>query len=147
MLKSNFEIIILQLDIQIFIFSIPLMKFLLVFLFATFLFPNENLIPYKKIEPKFLETWEATYPVSYQKILKKDLIGKGIMLLKSNEYLYSFLVFIANRELENSQEKILEDGKEIEVKLYFNPKQNQYRIELGEFTEKYDQRNVLKWIK
>ena len=52
-------------------------------------------------------------------------------------------------ELWRGEKTEMEDGKEIIVKLIHNPSDTEkpYRIELGEFSEKYYQGNVVRWIK
>jgi hypothetical protein len=111
---------------------------------------SSAIIPYSKIDTKLQETWDRTYPISYSEILKKDILGRGIMLLRSKEYLYTFKVFIPDIEIENGEIKKKEIGKEINIKLYFNAAletEKQYRIELGEITQKFNNRDVVKWIK
>ncbi|HMV44941.1 MAG TPA: hypothetical protein PKD50_20595, partial [Leptospiraceae bacterium] len=68
---------------------------------------------------------------------------------KQLEYVYSFLVFIPRVSMVEGVKTEMEDGKEIIVKLVHNPSDTEkpYRIELGEFSEKYYQGNVVKWIK
>lgn len=120
--------------------------------FSLPVFANE-IIPYKKIDETFKKIWDDTYPVEFKKIVKKDLLGKGIMVIKNKqkqlEYMYSFLVFIARVSMVDGVKTESEDGKEIIVKLIHNPGdvEKPYRIELGEFSEKYYQGNVVKWIK
>jgi hypothetical protein len=115
-------------------------------------FANE-IIAYKKIDDTFKKTWDDTYPIEFKKIIKKDLLGKGIMVVKNKEkqleYMYSFQVFIARVSMVDGVKTESEDGKEIIVKLIHNPSdvEKPYRIELGEFSEKYYQGNVVKWIK
>ena len=126
---------------------------LILFLLSTLPgFANE-IISYKKIDDTFKKTWDDTYPIEFKKIVKKDLLGKGIMVVKNKqkqlEYMYSFQVFIARVGMVDGIKTESEDGKEIIVKLIHNPSDDEkpYRIELGEFSEKYYQGNVLKWIK
>lgn len=121
-------------------------------LFAYSLSASE-IIPYKKIDDTLKSNWDNTYPVEFKKIIKKDLLGKGIMVVKNKqkqlEYMYSFLVFIPRVSMVEGVKTEMEDGKEIIVKLIHNPSDSEkpYRIELGEFSEKYYQGNVIKWIK
>ena len=126
---------------------------LIVFLlFTSSAFANE-IISYKKIDDTLKKTWDDTYPIEFKKIVKKDLLGKGIMVVKNKqkqlEYMYSFQVFIARVGMVDGIKTESEDGKEIIVKLIHNPSDDEkpYRIELGEFSEKYYQGNVVKWIK
>ena len=65
------------------------------------------------------------------------------------EYMYSFQIFIPRVSMVDGEKKEMEDGKEIIVKLIHNPNdvEKPYRIEMGEFSEKYYQGNVVKWIK
>ena len=128
------------------------------FLLLGFLLINESIfanpiISYKKIDETLKKTWEETYPVEYKSITKKDLLGKGIMVVKNKqkqmEYMYSFQIFIPRVSMVDGVKTVMEDGKEIIVKLIHNPSnlEKQYRIELGEFSEKYYQGNVIRWIK
>ncbi|HNI25345.1 MAG TPA: hypothetical protein PLJ29_03240, partial [Leptospiraceae bacterium] len=79
--------------------------------------------------------------------------GKGIMVLRSKsggeEYLYSFKVFFPRYSFADSKLVAETEGREIIVRLYHNPadKENPYRIDLGEFTEKYELGKALRWIK
>ncbi|HMW03921.1 MAG TPA: hypothetical protein PK079_00945 [Leptospiraceae bacterium] len=132
-----------------------MMKILLslfLFFITSYLFAIE-IIPYKKIDETLKTTWDNTYPVEFKKVIKKDLLGKGIMVTKNKqkqlEYVYSFLVFIPRVSMVEGVKTEMEDGKEIIVKLVHNPSDTEkpYRIELGEFSEKYYQGNVVKWIK
>lgn len=126
-------------------------KVLLSFLLAASL--SAAPVPYSKIEPVLEETWDRSYPVRYSKIIKKDLLGKGIMVLRnksgSEEYLYSFKVFFPRYSFTDSKLVAETEGREIIVRLYHNPsdKENPYRIDLGEFTEKYELGKALRWIK
>ncbi|MBK6604050.1 MAG: hypothetical protein IPG24_00940 [Leptospiraceae bacterium] len=130
-------------------FKLSLIVFLL---FTSSAFANE-IISYKKIDDTLKKTWDDTYPIEFKKIVKKDLLGKGIMVVKNKqkqlEYMYSFQVFIARVGMVDGIKTESEDGKEIIVKLIHNPSDDEkpYRIELGEFSEKYYQGNVVKWIK
>ena len=123
------------------------------FLFFSLPSLANEIIPYKKIDETFKKIWDDTYPIEFKKIVKKDLLGKGIMVIKNKqkqlEYMYSFLVFIARVSMVDGVKTESEDGKEIIVKLIHNPSdvEKPYRIELGEFSEKYYQGNVVKWIK
>lgn len=127
--------------------------FLLLFLISLFeLSGTEKIIPYTNIDPILQETWEKTYPVMYSRIIKKDVLGKGIMELREKNrlvYLYTFIIYFPKYRVE--EDKLVADeegGKEILVKLYFRPgeKESPYRVDLGEFWEKYNIGNV-RWIK
>ena len=126
--------------------------FLGYFSIITNLFANP-ILPYKKIDEVLKKTWDTTYPIEYKTIVKKDLLGKGIMVVKNKqkqlEYMYSFLLFIPRVSMVDGVKTEMEDGKEIIVKLIHNPSdaEKPYRIELGEFSEKYYQGNVVRWIK
>ncbi|MBP9884800.1 MAG: hypothetical protein KBF93_00790 [Leptospiraceae bacterium] len=126
--------------------------FLGYFSIITNLFANP-ILPYKKIDEVLKKTWDTTYPIEYKTIVKKDLLGKGIMVVKNKqkqlEYMYSFLLFIPRVSMVDGVKTEMEDGKEIIVKLIHNPSDTEkpYRIELGEFSEKYYQGNVVRWIK
>jgi hypothetical protein len=108
---------------------------------------------YSKIEPILKEVWEETYPLSYTKILKKDLLGKGIIVLKTKEglnYLYTFLVLFPKYSLQDGILSFDEkEGRKIIVKLYYSPNQieKKYWIDLGELTEKYEKQNIVRYIK
>jgi hypothetical protein len=123
------------------------------FLLFTFTISSDPIVPYKKIDDVFKKTWDDTYPIEFKKIIKKDLLGKGIMVVKNKqkqiEYMYSFLIYIPRVSVVDGVKTETEDGKEIIVKLINNPsdKEKPYRIELGEFSEKYYQGNVVRWIK
>ncbi|HMV43372.1 MAG TPA: hypothetical protein PKD50_12600, partial [Leptospiraceae bacterium] len=59
-----------------------MMKILLslfLFFITSYLFAIE-IIPYKKIDETLKTTWDNTYPVEFKKVIKKDLLGKGIMV-------------------------------------------------------------------
>lgn len=123
-----------------------------IFFFAFTLSANP-VLPYQKIDDVFKKTWDDTYPIEFKKIIKKDMLGKGIMVVKNKEkqleYMYTFLVFIPRVSIVDGVKTEREDGKEIIVKLVNNPVNTEkpYRIELGEFSEKYYQGNVVRWIK
>jgi hypothetical protein len=124
--------------------------FVLIFLNTNSIF-SDKLLSYNEIDSILKKTWDDTYPVQYKKILKKDIFKKGIFHILSNpkEYIYTFLLFIPNYELENTELIELETGKEIPVKLIYSP-QNQeqmYRIELGELNEKNYSSKGYKWIR
>lgn len=114
---------------------------------------SEQILSYKKIDEVLKKTWDDTYPVEYKKIIKKDLLGKGIMVIKNKEkqleYMYSFQIFIPRVSMVEGVKTESEEGKEIIIKLIHNPSDitKPYRIELGEFSEKYYQGNVVRWIK
>ena len=55
--------------------------FLGYFSIITNLFANP-ILPYKKIDEVLKKTWDTTYPIEYKTIVKKDLLGKGIMVVK-----------------------------------------------------------------
>lgn len=113
---------------------------------------SEPLVPYSKIDPILKETWEETYPVSFTKVKRKDVLGKGILVLRAKNglnYLYTFVVSFPRYSV---QEGVLgsdeSKSKEIIVKLYYDPKglEKKYWIDLGELTEKYDKRNIVRYI-
>lgn len=89
----------------------------------------------------------------YSKILKKDLIGKGIIAIREKKgfvYLYTFLVAFPKLNVENGNLQIEQENfKQIEVKLYFDPsqKENPYWMDLGEITEIYDKSKIARYIK
>ena len=131
-------------------------KFLCILLFCFFLHSDlysDGIISYQKIEPILLKTWNETYPVPYTRVSKLDVLGKGIMVLKEKNhliYLYTFLVNFPIYRLE--EEKLVandEGGRDILVKLYYRPHQKEtpYQIDLGEFSEKYNLKSVVRWIK
>jgi hypothetical protein len=113
----------------------------------------EKIPEYKDIDPILQTTWDNTYPVSFSRITQKDTLGKGIMVLREKNnliYLYTFLVYFPVYVLE--EEKLVareEGGRDILVKLYYRPsdKEVPYKIDLGEFAEKYNLRAVVRWIK
>lgn len=129
-----------------------ILLFLIVFPFIASLVASP-IVPYRKIDDILKKTWDSTYPIEYKTIIKKDLLGKGIMVIKNKqkqiEYMYSFQIFIPRVSMVDGLRTEMEDGKEIIVKLIHNPSDSEklYRIELGEFSEKYYQGNVIKWIK
>ncbi len=108
---------------------------------------------YSKIEPILKEVWDETFPLSYTKILKKDFLGKGVIVLKTKEglvYLYTFSVLFPKYSLQNGVLSFDEkEGREIIVKLYYSPNQleKKYWIDLGELTEKYEKQNIVRYIK
>lgn len=121
-------------------------------LFFLPVFAEKSPVPYSRIEPILFSTWEKTYPVMYTKILKKDLIGKGIIMLREKKnfvYLYTFLVAFPKLTIEDSNLKIEQrEFKTLEVKLYYDPsKEEPYWIDLGEITEYYDKSKVVRYIK
>ena len=125
-----------------------------IFIFVVlFTFPvySEKILSYNEIDSVLKKTWEDTFPIQYKKILKKDVLKKGIFYIISNpkEYIYTFILFVPNYELENTELIEMEIGKEIPVKLIYTP-QNQeqlYRIELGELNEKNYSNKGYKWIR
>lgn len=112
-----------------------------------------EIVPYNMIDSILKKTWDQTYPVTYTKIVKKDISNKGIMVIRNTkgqlEYLYSFIIFLPRYKYENDQKVELEQGKEIIVKLIHNPKnkENSYRIDLNEFIELKERNRIVKWIK
>ncbi|MDX1957852.1 MAG: hypothetical protein SFU98_04725 [Leptospiraceae bacterium] len=130
------------------------MKVLLFLLILSVPIYSAETPPYSKIEPILKETWDKTYPLPFTKIIKKDTLGKGIMVLRDSKkriyYLYSFLVFFPRYKLDDGKPIFEEDkGREVVVKLYHYPfeKESPYRIDLGEFSEKYNLKSVVRWIK
>jgi hypothetical protein len=124
----------------------------LVFLLIAFHPILSNPISYNEIDSILESTWKETYPLPYTKIIKKDTLGKGIMVLKDKKglyYLYSFLLFFPRSYEEDGVLKTDDtNGKEILVRLYYRPanKEMPYSLDLGEFTEKYNLKSVLRWI-
>jgi hypothetical protein len=133
------------------IFKNPMYGLIFFLLYSSSLF-SQKIIPYSEIDPILQKAWEEIYPVSYTKITQKDTLGKGIMVLKEKNqliYLYTFLVYFPAYRLE--EEKLVADetgGRDILVKLYFRPQDKlSYRVDLGEFSEKYNLKSVVRWIK
>ena len=133
------------------IFKNPMYGLIFFLLYSSSLF-SQKIIPYSEIDPILQKAWEEIYPVSYTKITQKDTLGKGIMVLKEKNqliYLYTFLVYFPAYRLE--EEKLVADetgGRDILVKLYFRPQDKlSYKIDLGEFSEKYNLKSVVRWIK
>ena len=133
------------------IFKNPMYGIIFFLLYSSSLF-SQKIIPYSEIDPILQKAWEEIYPVSYTKITQKDTLGKGIMVLKEKNqliYLYTFLVYFPAYRLE--EEKLVADetgGRDILVKLYFRPQDKlSYKIDLGEFSEKYNLKSVVRWIK
>jgi hypothetical protein len=130
----------------------PIIGLFFFLLYSSSLF-SQKIIPYSEIDPILQKAWEETYPVSYTKITQKDTLGKGIMVLKEKNqliYLYTFLVYFPAYRME--EEKLVADeaaGRDIHVKLYFRPhdKVLPYKVDLGEFSEKYNLKSVVRWIK
>ncbi len=133
------------------IFKYPMYGLIFFLLYSSSLF-SQKIIPYSEIDPILQKAWEEIYPVSYTKITQKDTLGKGIMVLKEKNqliYLYTFLVYFPAYRLE--EEKLVADetgGRDILVKLYFRPQDKlSYKVDLGEFSEKYNLKSVVRWIK
>ena len=133
------------------IFKNPMYGIIFFLLYSSSLF-SQKIIPYSEIDPILQKAWEEIYPVSYTKITQKDTLGKGIMVLKEKNqliYLYTFLVYFPAYRLE--EEKLVADetgGRDILVKLYFRPLDKlPYKVDLGEFSEKYNLKSVVRWIK
>ena len=133
------------------IFKNPMYGLIFFLLYSSSLF-SQKIIPYSEIDPILQKAWEEIYPVSYTKITQKDTLGKGIMVLKEKNqliYLYTFLVYFPAYRLE--EEKLVADetgGRDILVKLYFRPLDKlPYKVDLGEFSEKYNLKSVVRWIK
>jgi hypothetical protein len=130
----------------------PIFGVIFYLLYSSSLF-SQKIIPYSEIDPILQKAWEETYPVPYAKITQKDTLGKGIMVLKEKNqliYLYTFLVYFPTYRME--EEKLVTEetgGRDILVKLYFRPQDKAlpYRIDLGEFSEKYNLKSVVRWIK
>ena len=132
-------------------FKNPMYGLIFFLLYSSSLF-SQKIIPYSEIDPILQKAWEEIYPVSYTKITQKDTLGKGIMVLKEKNqliYLYTFLVYFPAYRLE--EEKLVADetgGRDILVKLYFRPQDKlSYKVDLGEFSEKYNLKSVVRWIK
>ena len=132
-------------------FRNPMYGLIFFLLYSSSLF-SQKIIPYSEIDPILQKAWEEIYPVSYTKITQKDTLGKGIMVLKEKNqliYLYTFLVYFPAYRLE--EEKLVADetgGRDILVKLYFRPQDKlSYKVDLGEFSEKYNLKSVVRWIK
>ncbi len=127
--------------------------FLLVHLFVSNALYSQKIIPYTEIDPILQTAWDEMYPVAYTRITQKDTLGKGIMVLKEKNqliYLYTFLLYFPAYRVE--EEKLVADetgGRDILVKLYFRPheKTKPYSVYLGEFSEKYNLKSVVRWIK
>lgn len=137
---------------QVFLFFKIL--FILLFFFSPLHNPlYSSPVSYAKIDPVLTKTWEETYPISFSKIVKKDLLGKGIALIKNKkneqEYLYTFLVFIPQAVYTENGLERKEEGREVTIKLYHTPsnKEIPYRVELGELEERHNTKNILRWIK
>lgn len=99
-------------------------------------------IPYQEIDNILKETWDSTYPIPYSRIVKKDVLGKGIMKFKKknyNYYLYTFIVFVPRYILVNDKPVPAPNshGRNIPVKLFFYPSESEkpYKIKLGEITK------------
>lgn len=132
-------------------FRNPMYGLIFFLMYSSSLF-SQKIIPYSEIDPILQKAWEEIYPVSYTKITQKDTLGKGIMVLKEKNqliYLYTFLVYFPAYRLE--EEKLVADetgGRDILVKLYFRPQDKlSYKVDLGEFSEKYNLKSVVRWIK
>ncbi|MBE7413570.1 MAG: hypothetical protein L6Q54_06020 [Leptospiraceae bacterium] len=126
-------------------------EFLITFIFLILpgivsAYPN-----YKTAEKHLQETWENSFPISYSKIVKVNPTSKGILEIRDKKkrlYLYTFIVFVPRYTLEDKSLIALEEGKEVFVKLYFDPNNSEipYSIKLGEFEEKYFSKSRIRWI-
>jgi hypothetical protein len=127
--------------------------FLLLHLFSSNAIYSQKIIPYTEIDPILQTAWDEIYPVAYTRITQKDTLGKGIMVLREKNqliYLYTFLIYFPAYRME--EEKLVADetgGRDILIKLYFRPheKIKPYSVNLGEFSEKYNLKSVVRWIK
>lgn len=130
-----------------------MIRFLFVLFFWTIpILTIPKLVPYTEIDPILIQTWDSTYPLPFSKILKKDLLNKGILYVWKDGkkmYLYSFEVFMPT--YTHTEEGITpkEKGRNIIVKLYYNPYNSEapYFVDLGEFEEKYNPGLILGKIK
>ena len=116
------------------------------------IYGSTKVISYSEIEPILRKTWEDTYPLPFTTIVKSDLLGKGIALVKKNGrsmYLYSFEVFMPRYLMDGEEVKAMEEGRKIIVRLYHNPSSEEkpYFIDLGEFEEKYNRGLIIRYIK
>jgi hypothetical protein len=107
-------------------------------------------IPYAKMDLELKKAWDSTFPVPYEKILKKDPKGQGILYFNSPNlgkvYIYNYLVqFPLYAEVERKP-KPTDANKEILVRLYVLPKKegDETRIYLGEYTEIREKSRILK---
>lgn len=113
---------------------------------------KKKVVSYQNIDSIFKETWDATYPVPFEKIIKKDLIGRGIMILRKKRrrvYLYSFLISLPLYIEKNEQITKIGQGKQVTVRLYYTPSdvEKPYTVRLGEFSERYTRRGVIGYIR
>jgi hypothetical protein len=107
-------------------------------------------IPYAKMDSELKKAWDTSFPVPFEKILKKDPKGQGILYYNSvlfgKVYIYNYLVeFPLYAEAERKPQST-EIYKEIFVRLYVLPKKegDETRIYLGEYTEIREKNRILK---
>lgn len=111
----------------------------------------EAIPSYQIAEKNLLTTWENSYPVNFSKVIKKNPTKKGILEVRDKKgvrYIYTFLVFVPRVKTEDGEIAVQNEGKEVFVKLYFDPKEKEkpYSIRLGEFEEKYFSKSKIRWI-
>ncbi|MCB1176499.1 MAG: hypothetical protein KDK36_02865 [Leptospiraceae bacterium] len=104
------------------------------------------------MKKKLTTVWDETYPVKFTKVKTQDILGKGIIALREKRgtyYLYTFLVSFPKYSIVEGKLNVeKENFKDILVKVYYEPfnKEKPIRLDMGEFTEKYNLRRV-RWIK
>ncbi len=113
--------------------------FIFVLIFPMYLYAK--VVPYQEIDKILKETWDSTYPVPYTRIVKKDILGKGIIKLKkkkSNYYLYTFILFVPRYILVDGKPVPAPNnhGRKIPVNLFYYPGESEkpYKIKIGEIT-------------
>ncbi|WCL47699.1 hypothetical protein [Leptospira sp. GIMC2001] len=111
-----------------------------------------NYTSYGKIDPILKKTWDEQIPLPYDSIKKKNINNKGILQYRlSNKrivYIYTFLVYMSNYEPLEKQIVKAKGGREMLVKLYFDPlnKEKPYWIQFGELDEELDRNNFIKYV-
>lgn len=116
-------------------------------------YPVQSKYPsYNKIESILKKTWDEQYPVPFQKIVKKNITGKGTIYYREKKkyyYVYTFLVSMPSQKLVDNQAVPLSEERKIIVKLYYDPSNQEkpYFIRLGELDEETQRPGFIRYVK
>ena len=104
------------------------------------------------VSGKLREVWSKTWPVGFTEIVKSDISGKGVLLYREKEgqaLIYTYIVFVPHfrvkkGELSTDNQK----GRNVIVRLFLRPDTDRApEIKTGRFIERFDRRNIIRWIR